>query len=75
MQFGAQVGCYRINCDDIRTVVETMDQRRWSSVWFAHHFLPPPGRPEEEHPLSLSIALHPGRIKRMVIIQLTRQHN
>ncbi|MDP7144174.1 MAG: LLM class flavin-dependent oxidoreductase [Pseudomonadales bacterium] len=49
MQFGAQVSCYRIDWDDIRTVVETMEAGRWSSVWFADHFLPPPGRPEEEH--------------------------
>ena len=49
MQFGAQVGCYRIDWDDIRTVVETMDEGRWNSVWFADHFLPPPGRSEEEH--------------------------
>jgi len=26
-----------------------MEQGRWNSVWFADHYLPPPGRKEEEH--------------------------
>ncbi|HIG39354.1 MAG: LLM class flavin-dependent oxidoreductase [bacterium] len=49
MEFGAQVGCYRNTWDSIRTVVGLMEQGRWNSVWFADHYLPPPGRKEEEH--------------------------
>lgn len=49
MEFGAQVGCYRNHWDNIRDVVDIMESGRWSSVWFADHFLPPPGRKEEEH--------------------------
>ncbi len=49
MEFGAQVGCYRNSWDDIRAVVEGMEQGSWNSVWFADHFLPPPGRKDEEH--------------------------
>ena len=48
MQFGAQVNCYRTTWDSIRTVVETMEAGRWDSVWFADHFLPPPGKREDE---------------------------
>ena len=49
MQFGAQVGCYRNTWDNIADVVGRLDAGRWSSVWFADHYLPPPGRKEEEH--------------------------
>ena len=49
MDFGAQVGCYRNTWDSIRAVVEQLDNGPWNSVWFADHFLPPPGRKEEEH--------------------------
>ncbi len=49
MEFGAQVGCYRNTWDNIRDVVQRLDRGRWSSVWFADHYLPPPGRKEEEH--------------------------
>ena len=49
MEFGAQVGCYRNTWDSIRTVVELLEAGPWSSVWFADHYLPPPGRREEEH--------------------------
>ena len=49
MQFGAQVGVYRNTWDEISAVAKTMDAGRWSSIWFADHYLPPPGRPEEEH--------------------------
>ena len=49
MKFGAQVGVYRNTWDEISKVAETMDNGRWNSIWFADHFLPPPGRPEEEH--------------------------
>ena len=48
MDFGVQVGCYRNTWDEIRAVVELLDTGGWNSVWFADHFLPPPGRPEEE---------------------------
>ena len=48
MDFGVQVGCYRNTWDEIRTVVEMLDTGGWNSVWFADHFLPPPGRSEEE---------------------------
>ena len=49
MKFGAQVTCYRNTWDSIRRVAETLDQGPWSSIWFADHYLPPPGRKEEEH--------------------------
>ena len=49
MKFGAQVGCYRNTWDSIRSVVEVLEAGPWDSVWFADHYLPPPGRPEEEH--------------------------
>jgi alkanesulfonate monooxygenase SsuD/methylene tetrahydromethanopterin reductase-like flavin-dependent oxidoreductase (luciferase family) len=49
MEFGAQVGCYRNTWDSIRAVVELLEAGPWSSVWFADHYLPPPGRREEEH--------------------------
>ncbi len=50
MKFGAQVSAYRTSWDDIRSVVETMDAGRWSSVWFADHFVPP-NRARSEEPL------------------------
>ncbi len=49
MEFGAQVGCYRNTWDDIAAVVGRLDKGCWQSVWFADHYLPPPGRKEEEH--------------------------
>ncbi len=49
MEFGAQVGCYRNTWDNIADVVTRLDAGCWSSVWFADHYLPPPGRKEEEH--------------------------
>jgi len=48
MEFGAQVGCYRNTWDNIRDCVEIMEKGSWNSVWFADHYLPPPGRKEEE---------------------------
>ncbi|MEM7016299.1 MAG: LLM class flavin-dependent oxidoreductase [Pseudomonadota bacterium] len=49
MKFGAQVGCYRNRWDNIRDVVNLLEAGRWGSIWFADHYLPPPGRKEEEH--------------------------
>ena len=49
MKFGAQVGVYRNTWEEIASVAKTMDRGRWDSIWFADHFIPPPGRPEEEH--------------------------
>ena len=49
MRFGAQVSCYRNTWDSIRQVAEVMDAGPWKSIWFADHYLPPPGRKEEEH--------------------------
>ena len=50
MRFGAQVTCYRNTWDTIRNVVEVLEAgEQWESVWFADHYLPPPGRKEEEH--------------------------
>ncbi|MDC0068843.1 LLM class flavin-dependent oxidoreductase [Gammaproteobacteria bacterium] len=49
MKFGAQVGCYRNTWDNIRDVVSLLESGSWNSVWFADHYLPPPGRKEEEH--------------------------
>lgn len=49
MEFGAQVGVYRNTWDEIRAVATTLEAGRWSSIWFADHYLPPPGRREEEH--------------------------
>ncbi len=50
MRFGAQVNCYRTSWDEIRAVIDTMEAGRWSSLWFADHFVPPPG-PREDEPL------------------------
>ena len=41
MQFGAQVSAYLTSWDDIRSVAQTMDAGRYSSIWFADHFVPP----------------------------------
>jgi alkanesulfonate monooxygenase SsuD/methylene tetrahydromethanopterin reductase-like flavin-dependent oxidoreductase (luciferase family) len=49
MKFGAQVGVYRNTWDEVSAVALAMDKGRWDSIWFADHYLPPPGRPEEEH--------------------------
>ncbi len=49
MKFGAQVTVYRNTWDTIRTVVETLEAGPWDSIWVADHYLPPPGRKEEEH--------------------------
>jgi alkanesulfonate monooxygenase SsuD/methylene tetrahydromethanopterin reductase-like flavin-dependent oxidoreductase (luciferase family) len=49
VKFGAQVSCYRNTWDTIRQVVESMESGPWDSIWFADHFLPPPGLKEEEH--------------------------
>lgn len=49
MKFGAQVSAYITSWDDIRAVVETMDAGRFSSVWFADHFVPP-NRPRAQEP-------------------------
>jgi alkanesulfonate monooxygenase SsuD/methylene tetrahydromethanopterin reductase-like flavin-dependent oxidoreductase (luciferase family) len=48
MKFGVQVDCYRTSWDDIRASIETLEAGRWHSLWFADHFLPPPGRPQDE---------------------------
>ena len=55
MKFGAQVTCYRNTWDSIREVTEVLESGPWDSVWFADHYLPPPGRKEEEH-----LAAHEG---------------
>ena len=49
MRFGAQVSCYRNTWDSIREVAEVLDAGPWDSIWFADHYLPPPGRKVEEH--------------------------
>lgn len=49
MKFGAQVTCYRNTWDSIKNVVDVLEAGPWDSVWFADHYLPPPGRKEEEH--------------------------
>ena len=49
MKFGAQVGCYRNTWGSIRGVVEVLEAGPWDSIWFADHFIPPPGRRDEEH--------------------------
>ena len=49
MEFGAQVGCYRNTWDNIRDSIEIMENGSWNSAWFADHYIPPPGRKEEEH--------------------------
>jgi alkanesulfonate monooxygenase SsuD/methylene tetrahydromethanopterin reductase-like flavin-dependent oxidoreductase (luciferase family) len=48
MKFGAQVSCYRTTWDDIQITINEMEEGKWDSLWFADHFLPPPGRREEE---------------------------
>ena len=49
MKFGVQVNCYRTTWEAIKASIEVMEGTRWNSIWFADHFLPPPGRREEEH--------------------------
>jgi len=49
MKFGVQVSVYRQTWDDIRASIETMEAGRWDSLWFADHFVPPPGPREDEH--------------------------
>ena len=49
MKFGAQVTVYRNTWETIRAIVETLEAGPWDSIWFADHYLPPPGRKEEEH--------------------------
>jgi len=51
MKFGVQVNCYRQTWEGIRTSIETMEAGRWNSLWFADHFVPPPG-PREAEPLT-----------------------
>jgi len=51
MKFGVQVNCYRQTWEGIRTSIETMEAGRWNSLWFADHFVPPPG-PREDEPLT-----------------------
>ncbi len=48
MKFGVQVNCYRTTWDAIRTSIDTMEAGTWDSIWFADHFLPPPGRRQDE---------------------------
>lgn len=48
MKFGAQVSCYRTSWDHIHIIIEELEKGNWDSLWFADHFLPPPGRREEE---------------------------
>jgi alkanesulfonate monooxygenase SsuD/methylene tetrahydromethanopterin reductase-like flavin-dependent oxidoreductase (luciferase family) len=48
MKFGAQVSCYRTTWDNIQYTIDEMEKGKWDSLWFADHFLPPPGRREEE---------------------------
>ncbi|MCY3884148.1 MAG: LLM class flavin-dependent oxidoreductase [Gammaproteobacteria bacterium] len=48
MKFGAQVTCYRNTWDSIQEVVTVLENGLWDSVWVADHYLPPPGRKEEE---------------------------
>jgi alkanesulfonate monooxygenase SsuD/methylene tetrahydromethanopterin reductase-like flavin-dependent oxidoreductase (luciferase family) len=48
LKFGVQVNCYRTTWDEIRASIETLESGRWHSVWFADHFMPPRGSPEEE---------------------------
>ena len=50
MKFGSQVNCYRTTWDAIQAAIETMEAGRWNSLWFADHFVPPPG-PRSDEPL------------------------
>lgn len=49
MKFGVQVNCYRTSWAAIRASIDALESGRWHSLWFADHFLPPPGRRDEEH--------------------------
>ncbi|MCE2559450.1 MAG: LLM class flavin-dependent oxidoreductase [Acidobacteria bacterium] len=49
MKFGAQVTVYRNTWDSVREVAELLDAGPWDSIWYADHYLPPPGIKEEEH--------------------------
>ena len=51
MKFGAQVSCYRTTWDDIRAVIETMEEGRWHSLYHADHFVPP-NAPRSDEPLT-----------------------
>ena len=69
MKFGVQVNCYRQTWEGIRTSIETMEAGRWNSLWFADHFVPPPG-PREAEPLTAFegytlIAVAAGMTKRL----------
>ena len=46
MKFGVQVSCYNTDWEKIKSSIETLEEGRWNSLWFADHFLPPsPGSP------------------------------
>ncbi len=49
MKFGVQVNCYRTDWTAISASINALEAGRWHSLWFADHFLPPPGRRDEEH--------------------------
>ena len=69
MKFGAQVTCYRNTWDEIRNVAEALDAGPWDSIWFADHFLPPPGRTKEEEHL----AAHEGFTVAAAVAGFTRR--
>ena len=71
MQFGVQVNCYRTNWDAISASIMALEAGRWHSLWFADHFLPPPGRRDEEHLTAFEgwtlIAVAAGMTKLLVL--------
>lgn len=47
MQIGAQLHTYSTNWEQVRTVVRTMDEGPWESVWVPDHFVPAPSFVDE----------------------------
>ena len=38
MKFGVQVSCYNTDWEKIKSSIETLEEGRWNSLWFADHF-------------------------------------
>ena len=48
MEFGVQVNVYRTSSAQVLASAQAMEAGGWDSIWFADHFIPPRGTPEEE---------------------------
>jgi len=54
MEFGAQLGSYRVPGPEIEATVRAIENGSWSSLWFSDHFLPP-AAPKDEHKSALEV--------------------